>query len=564
MSSLFELRPHSRFVALLSCFAFLVAPSAHAGETGVRSASDDFIAARPAASGEGAMAAGLASIRARSLGAHIGFLASPALEGRGLGSAGLEAAAEYVAATLAAAGVEPFGQEADADAKAGTPATYFQTVPLRALSEISGEIEVTRRDGARSASRLFRAGVDCRFAARPAETVAAAVVFAGFGIRDEKAGRDDYRGLDVRGKIVLILGGLPEGEVWKSKELAEHWSPEDPAERWDARRETAAALGAAALLAVESDPAAVAAPPDPATEEGYFRPLERLAAADPALVRVSTAVADELLAAAALDTARAASAAPRELPGVAATVRSAARERQLLARNVVGILRGSDPRLRDEALVLGAHFDHLGRVAGVVHPGADDNASGVAGLLEIARAFAASGQAPKRTLVFAFWTGEEEGKLGSGHYVRHPRWPLARTVAYLNFDMIGYPWLPEDVHKLVKERGLPEGEAFLAGLDLRDFVAPGLPPGAPALERALRGAAAATGLALYLDFTDGRQGGSDYRDFARAGVPFVRFVDNYGPNYHQSGDTPERLDAGVVERFARLAFATAWALAGSD
>ena len=270
-------------------------------------------------------------------------------------------------------------------------------------------------------------------------------------------------------------------------------------------KDLAAELGAAALLAVESDPAVVAAPPDPAVEEGFFRPLERLAAADPALVRVSTAVADELLAAAALDTARAAGAAPRELPGVTATLRIAASERQLLARNVVGILRGSDPRLRDEALVLGAHFDHLGRVGGVVHPGADDNASGVAGLLEIARAFAASAEPPRRTLVFAFWTGEEEGKLGSGHYVRHPRWPLARTVAYLNFDMIGYPWLAEDVRKLVKERGLPEGDAFLAGLDLRDFVAPGLSPGTPAVEAALRSAAAATGLAVYLDFTDGLQ-----------------------------------------------------------
>ncbi len=529
------------------------------GEGAARAASDDFIAARLAEPGEGSLAAGLAAIRARALGAHVGFLASPALEGRGLGAPGLEVAAEYVAAALAAAGVEPFGAEPEP----GSPASYFQSVPLRALSSISGEVEVTRRDGARSASRLFRAGVDCRFAARPAETVTAPVVFVGFGIRDEKLGRDDYKGLDVRGKIVLVLGGLPEGEAWKAKELVERWAPEDAAERWSARKDLAAGLGAAALLAVESDPAVVAAAPDPAVEEGFFRPLERLAAADPALVRVSTAVADELLAAAALDTARAAGAAPRELPGVTATLRIAASERQLLARNVVGILRGSDPRLRDEALVLGAHFDHLGRVGGVVHPGADDNASGVAGLLEIARAFAASAEPPRRTLVFAFWTGEEEGKLGSGHYVRHPRWPLARTVAYLNFDMIGYPWLGEDVRKLVEERGLPEGDAFLAGLDLRDFVAPGLSPGTPAVEAALRTAAAATGLAVYLDFTDGLNGGSDYRDFARAGVPFVRFVDNYGPNYHQSTDTPERLDAGIVERFARLAFATAWALAGS-
>jgi hypothetical protein len=204
---------------------------------------------------------------------------------------------------------------------------------------------------------------------------------------------------------------------------------------------------------------------------GFGRPRARLAEADPALVRVTTAVADELLAAASLDLAHAAGAAPRELSGVIATVSVEARERQLLARNVLGILPGSDPRLRDEAVVIGAHVDHLGRIAGVIHPGADDNASGVAGLIEIAHAFAASPVAPRRTVVFAFWTGEEEGKLGSGHYVRHPRWPLARTTAYLNFDMIGYPWLPEDVRKLVEESGLPEGAAFLAGLDARS--APG-------------------------------------------------------------------------------------------
>ncbi len=560
MSSFSELRPFLRSGALVSCLAFLVAPTAHAGEGAARTASDDFIAARPAAPGAGAMAAGLESIRARALGAHVGFLASPALEGRGLGAPGLEAAAEYVAATLAAAGVEPFGEERGPDA----PASYFQSVPLRALSEISGEIEVTRREGERASGRIFRSGVDCRFAARPAETLTAPVVFAGFGIRDERAGRDDYKGLDVRGRIVLVLGGLPEGEAWTSGELVERWAPEDPEERWSARLEAAAELGAAALLAVEADPAVLAAPPDPAVESGFFRPLERLAAPDPPLVRVSVAVADELLAAAALDVARVAAAPPRELPGITATVRIAARERQLAARNVLGVLRGSDPALAGETLVLGAHMDHLGRVAGVVHPGADDNASGVAGLLEIARAFAAAPERPRRTVVFAFWTGEEEGKLGSGHYVRHPRRPLAGTVAYLNFDMIGYPWLAEDVGKLVEERALPEGAAFLAGLDLRDFVAPGLPPGATALESALRGAAGATGLAVYLDFTDGLNGGSDYRDFARAGVPFVRFVDNYGPWYHQSGDTPERLDAGIVERMARLAFATAWRLANPE
>ena len=109
---------------------------------------------------------------------------------------------------------------------------------------------------------------------------------------------------------------------------------------------------------------------------------------------------------------------------------------------MIGVLAGSDPKLRDEAVVLGAHLDHLGRSGDVVFPGADDDASGVSALLEVARAFADLESRPRRTLVFAFWTGEEDGKFGSGHYARHPLWPLARTVAYVNLDMIGHPWLP--------------------------------------------------------------------------------------------------------------------------
>ena len=100
---------------------------------------------------------------------------------------------------------------------------------------------------------------------------------------------------------------------------------------------------------------------------------------------------------------------------------------------------GTDPVLRDHAVVIGAHVDHLGRSGDTIYPGADDNASGVAALLEMARAFASSPVKPKRSLAFAFWTGEEEGKLGSGYYVRHPHWPLERTAVYLNLDMIGHP-----------------------------------------------------------------------------------------------------------------------------
>lgn len=119
--------------------------------------------------------------------------------------------------------------------------------------------------------------------------------------------------------------------------------------------------------------------------------------------------------------------------------------REVSAWNVVGILDGSDPILKNETIVIGAHYDHLGRGGegslapreGDIHHGADDNASGVAGVLELARLFRTQGQRPRRTLVFIAFSGEEEGLLGSNYYVNHPIVPLANTVAMINMDMIG-------------------------------------------------------------------------------------------------------------------------------
>jgi Peptidase family M28 len=510
-------------------------------------AGDDFVAAGPVQPLPAPLAAALAGIKAPALAARVGFLASPALEGRGLGSRGFDAAAEYAAAELALAGVPPLA--------AGG---YFQAVPVREITSPAGEVVVERSAGGATSSRRFASGVDCAFAGAAPGGVAAPVVFASFGVREPALGRDDYRGLDVRGKVVLVLAGVPAGTEWTAPALVERYAAKDADERWAAKLASARALGAAAVLAVEDEPLAVASS---ARAEPYFLPFAPAAPATVA-VRVTPALAGAVLAAAGLDAATARDAGPRELPGVRVRLTVTGSERLIESRNVVGAIAGSDPERRGEAVVIGAHLDHLGKAGDTVYPGADDNASGVAALLEIARAFAAAPERPRRTLVFAFWTGEEEGKFGSGWWVGHPLWPLERTTAYLNLDMIGHPWSAAEVRKLVEESHLPGGEAFLANLDPAQFVEPGLPPDAPALAAALREAARGTGLALHLDRTDGRSGGSDYRDFARAGVPFVRFFGNFFPAYHEPGDTAAALDATQVQRVARLAFATAWLLAG--
>jgi hypothetical protein len=548
-----------RLTLLLNLVLALAVPAAAApaGEA-TPSPDRDFVLPQPVEPLPEPLATAVAGLGAPALAAHIRVLASPSLEGRGLGERGLDAATEYVAASLSLAGIAAPG---GGDPAAGA-AAHFQVVPLREITNQQGAVTVERHGGEASSSRSFAVGVDCLLPYLAPQTVTAPVVFAGHGIREPNLGHDDYRGLDVRGRIVLLLAGVPPGTEWEAKELQSRWNDEDTDNRYVTRIEEARELGAVAVVAIERDDWRTKVEDGREAMRRFFLPFDAAASAaeGPPLAVGSAAVAEALLGAGAL-TGSAVPAVPHGLlPGVTATISASGSERLLDSRNVVGVIPGADPALRDEVVMIGAHLDHLGRSGDVVFPGADDNASGSAALLEIAKAIAASPVRPKRTLAFAFWTGEEEGKFGSGHYVRHPVWPLERTT-YLNLDMIGHPWLPEEIAKLVADTGREQGAELLTAMDPADFIELGLPAGLPELDAALRRAAVGNGLALHFDRTAGVFGGSDYRDFARAGVPFIRFFGNFFPGYHEPSDTAEALDAAQVQRVARLALATAWLLA---
>ncbi len=478
--------------------------------------------------------------------AHVTFLVSPALAGRGLGTPGLEAASEYAAAQLALAGVPPLRE-----------GTYFQPVPLREISGGTATLEVVRPREGGGDRRTFASGVDALIPQIPARTLSCGVVFAGWGIRETSPARDDWRGLDVKGKAVLLLGGAPDAPEWKAKKTAARWASEDRDERYLAKLEIARSLGAAAVLAVEGEWATKVLAKHRPDEKAFWR-LEDDGFDDEGLLfaRVSPAVPEALLGAPPFP----APPAPRAIPGATITVATRGTERALLSRNVVGVLRGSDPKVADEAVVIGAHLDHLGVVDGKVHPGADDDASGVSALVEIAKAFAGSRTRPRRTLVFVFWTGEEEGKFGSAHWVRHPLWPLAKTAAYVNLDMIGHAFTEKEMKELAAE--LPDGgRAFLEGLTPANFTETGVADFAPVLGDALVRAARGTGVSVHLDRTPGVHGGSDYRDFARRRVPFLRFFGNFWSGYHRPEDVPAALDPAEIRKSARLALAAAWLIA---
>jgi Zn-dependent M28 family amino/carboxypeptidase len=377
--------------------------------------------------------------------AHVRVLASDAFEGRAPGSPGEEKTVDYVVGQFRALGLTP-----------GNPdGTFIQSVPLvGATSQATGSFEAA---GRRTEWGMPRDAVlwSPRFV--PEVTVTdSEMVFVGYGVVAPEYGWDDFKGVDVRGKTIVMLVGDPpvpdpqdpaklDEQVFKGRAMTYYG-------RWTYKYEIAAERGAAAALVVHETGAA-----------GYpFRVVinsntgERfdLQAADRNMGRaavegwITQEAAGTLCAAAGRDFAALRRSAVRrdfQPVGLGArasfTVKNTLRE--VSSRNVVARLAGADPKLVDETVVYSAHWDHLGRDPKLsgdpVYHGAYDNATGVAGLIEIAREFVALNPRPRRSLLFLATTAEEKGLLGAKYYVEHPLYPLARTLADLNLDGLN-PW----------------------------------------------------------------------------------------------------------------------------
>ena len=442
-----------------------------------------------------------AAIRPEAIRAHMRFLSDGALEGRASDGRGYAIAAAYVAAQMEALDLAPAG---------GTD-SYLQKVPMRkaTLDETATSL-VLLRDGREEALALpdeFYALADRM---RTATEVEAPVVFAGFGITAPELGHDDYKGIDARGKIVATVWGAPKR--FEATERA-HFSNNS------VKQEIAAAHGAVGYLAIMT-------PDDleryrwewllPQARAGTMGWLDGQGVPNDAhpelrgIARLNGRGAERLLRGAPKSPeeiyAAARSGAPPvfDLP-VKARLKIASRHSGFDGSNVLGLLRGSDPRRRDEQVVLSAHLDHLGLCPPVngdeVCHGAYDNASGVATLLEIARAFAAMRPAPRRSILFAVVTGEEKGLLGSDYLARHPAGPGA-VVANVNIDgAVGILYPPADVVALGAEHSTLKGPVEAAARALGYALSPDPMPEESIFVR------------------------SDQYSFVRQGVPSVFIVD---------------------------------------
>lgn len=371
-------------------------------------------------------------ITAGELRAHIKYLASDELEGRASGTQGNAEAAIYIATDLKLWGLKP----------AGVNGTFFQ--PFEFVSAVkAGEqnrcvVDGTGLPGGRKAMTLdsdFRP-----FGFSATGSAKASLVFVGYGISAPDKSYDDYAGVDVKDKIVLMLRYAPDGS-----------NSQSGFQKYTALRNKARIArekGAAGMIMV-TGPA-----DDP--DDGLIKlGIDQGAGSSgiPALSMKREAV-EPLLAAsgwtlkALQDTIRNARV-PRSFALAGTTIDMETEITRVTAQtsNIVGYLEGNDPVLKNEVLVLGAHMDHLGKGGPgsgsmtpdtiAIHNGADDNASGTAALLEIAQAFASRQTQIKRSILFIFFSGEELGTLGSGYYVNQPFFPLKETVAMLNLDMVG-------------------------------------------------------------------------------------------------------------------------------
>jgi Zn-dependent M28 family amino/carboxypeptidase len=362
-------------------------------------------------------------------------LASDAYEGRAPGTAGEEKTVAFLIRRMQEAGLQP-----------GNGASWTQDVPI---AETFLDPDLTLTVGGRpDAGAPLRYGVDfmvnTRREAADVRLDGAAVVFAGHGVHAPERGWDDYAGLDVRGKVVVVLVNDPD---WRSPTLDGPFGGRAMTYygRWDYKHDEAARRGAAAVLVIHQDePAGY---PFAVVQNSWSGPQRAAASADRGAARpafegwLSAAAADRLLGPlGGLKAAEAAAARPgfraQRLPW---TLSGGARvaHRRFLSRNVIGRLPGRDRP--DEHVLMVAHWDHLGRCpadAGGddICNGAIDNATGTAALLAMARAFRAAGPAPARSLLFLAVTAEESGLIGSDWYAKNPVVPLAMTVGGVNVD----------------------------------------------------------------------------------------------------------------------------------
>jgi len=448
----------------------------------------------------------------------IFFLAGEECEGRGLKTKGIVKAGEYIAASFKENGLKPAGKDD----------TYFQPFTVQRGGKVQPGASVIFT-GPNDQKLDLKIGKDVQpTVASKSGKASVGIVFAGYGITAPDQKYDDYAGLDVKGKIVVVLRRTPRADD-KDK-------PFDKDNQYApliAKMTKAEERGAAGIIFISDT--GTAEKNDPLMEEAR---TSGGTISGPVL-HLKRAIANQLLAPSKksleeIEKEIEKTGKPQsfELADWKATTDISVKRVEYPTRNVVGVLEGAGP-LKDETIVIGAHYDHLGNgdegdsldrsPSGKVHFGADDNASGTSGLLELARRFGTMKERQGRRIVFIAFSGEEKGLIGSQYYVKNPTFPIEKTVFMLNMDMIGRMTQVEDKDKVKRDRLVLYGTGTSPEMDkLVDEVTKPFD--------------------YKLFKIPGGSGPSDHTSFYAKKMPVLFFFSGTHVDYHKPTDTPDRIN----------------------
>jgi hypothetical protein len=486
-------------------------------------------------------------VTAAQLKEHLTFIASDELEGRDTPSRGLDIAAMYIAQHLRSWGIKP----------AGDGGTYFQKFPLR-RARIDVESSRVNING-----QSFAYGTDFLTSLIASNISGAGIVFAGNGWVVKSKNINPYQGIDVKDKIVVVVNALPKGVTFNDLKgpVGGDWmSPPYYAQmngakavinfptfgnlvNWESTRWNQADKGGVEFGKHEASIKIPSITLSPRAVASLFQG-EKFSATN----LFNKAAAGDALESFDLK------------PTKTVNISTAIKSENIHSQNVVGILEGSDPVLKNEYVAIGAHYDHVGTNPfwpgeDKIWNGADDDGSGTVAVLAIAEAMA-KGPRPKRSMLFIWHAGEEKGLWGSEYFADNPTVPIGSIITELNIDMIGRYQNPGDEDP--RNKALPkQGEVFLIGSRMMSTELGELSDGVN------KGFLNLSFNFKYDDPNDPEQFfyRSDHFNYAKKGVPIIFYMDGSHADYHQVTDSIEKINFESMEKVARTIMATGWELA---
>jgi hypothetical protein len=456
----------------------------------------------------------------------VTFLASGWMEGREAGEKGCFMAADYIASLMESYGLQPFGDSVNHENQF-SGRSYFQNFTLFRFTTEESSLSWVNSDKGNDSEHLFAFRTD--FSVEPVTnnvSVEYPVVFAGYGISLPEQGYDDYSDLDVENKIVVMLSGFPGSKDTASYAWQKIGKIIEQSDDYEfEKRKTAQAKGAVALIVI-SESEATGNSSEPEYEDYLLLPPEDTALFAIPVIDLHNEAAGILLEGSGIQLQEAEDRAASSLKTSSVLVRNGycrislqVKREHIGVNNVLGVIYGKDSTRQ---VIVGAHYDHLGKRDTLIYYGADDNASGTSGMLALAQFWADKNEKPPCNLVFAAWTAEEEGMLGSSYYTDHFRSTKNNTPLYLNLDMISRSD-PTDTMRIILSVGTLKGSESMKDLVSAQNLIQEKP--------------------FQLDLWQSDENGdSDYTPFAKKEIPVMTFFSGFHDDYHTPRDVIQKVD----------------------